>query len=323
MGNEFRYKVVLTEADLRGGYEKESEHFRSIGAEFCYLGSADHETVKKAVVDCDALMVSYAQIDSDIIGVMTRCKSISKFGIGVNNIDVKAATEKGIRVMNVPDYCVEEVSDTVLALSLSLLRGTPFFWNNVREGRWTRDGYDNIARIKGKTFAFLGFGNIARRASEKIRPFGVELLAFDPFLTEEKASAYGAELVERDEAIERADILSLNLPLNAETAGSINAEVFRKMKRSALLINTARGGLINEDDLCDAILSGEIAGAGLDVICDERFDPQNRLFSLPNTIITPHTAYYSPESEQELREKAFKDVIAVLEGREPKYQLNR
>ncbi len=318
-----RFKVVLTEADLPGGYEEEKKRFAAIGAEFIYLGSADHETIKKAVSDCDALMVSYAEIDRDIIMSMDRCRSISKMGIGVNNIDVKCATENGIRVMNVPDYCVEEVSDTVLALALSLMRGVPFLWNNVRDGNWSREGYSNIARIKGKVFSFLGFGNIARRVAEKISPFGVEILAYDPFIKPEQAEAYGAGLVDMDEALERADIVSLNLPLNAETKGSINAEVFRKMKKSALLINTARGGLINEEDLCDAISSGEIAGAGLDVICSEAYDPENRLFSLPNTIITPHTAFYSPESEMELRTKVFDDVISVLEGKEPKYQLNR
>ncbi len=318
-----RMKVVLTEADLRGGYEEEKKRFDAVGAVFIYLGSADHETVKAAAADCDALMVSYVQIDSDIIEAMTKCRSISKFGIGVNNIDVRCATEKGIRVMNVPDYCIEEVSDTVLAMFLSLSRGTPFFWKNVQEGRWTRDGYDFVRRIRGKTVSFLGFGNIARRAAEKIRPFGVRILAYDPFLSEEKAAACGAQLVGMDEALREADYVSLNLPLNEETAGSINADIFRRMKKTAFIINTARGGLINEDDLCEAILSGEIAGAGLDVICDEHYDPNNRLFSLPNTIITPHTAYYSPESELELRAKAFDDVIAVLEGKEPKYQLNR
>lgn len=319
---DYKYKVVLTDADLDCDWKPETERLAAVGAQLVFLRSTDGNVIAQAAADADALMVGYAPIGADVIAAMGKCRSITKLGIGVNNIDVPAATARGIQVLNVPDYCVEEVSDTVVSLTLSLTRGTPFYWDNVQRGNWSREGCRSTMRLVGKTFVFLGFGRIARRAAEKLRPFGVKLAAYDPYISPEAAAACGAQLVSLDQALAMADILSLNTHLTAETENIINRDTLAKMKPTALLINVSRGPMVNEPDLCEAILSGRLAGAGLDVICDEKPGADNPLFKLPNVIVTPHAAFSSPEAEVELREKALDDLIAVLTGGEPARKVN-
>ncbi|MBQ3132493.1 MAG: C-terminal binding protein [Clostridia bacterium] len=318
-----KYKVVLTEADLSGGWAIEEKMLADADAELVVLNSTDPDIIVEAASDADALVVSYASIDADVISKLKKCKSVSKLGIGVNNIDVEAATKAGIRVMNAPSYCIEEVSDMIVAHTLSLTRGVPFYWNNIRNGKWSREGCNTAVRLCGKVFGFMGYGKIARRTAEKIRAFGMKIVAYDPYLTKEAAAAAGAELMELDDMLACADVISMNLPLTEETTGILNKEFFRKMKSSAVLINTARGPMLNEKDFCEAILSGEIAGAGLDVLCKEAYDPENPIFNLPNVVITPHAAFYSPEAILDLRDEVFTDVVRVLKGEEPLYQLNR
>ncbi len=318
-----KYKVVLTEADRSGDWSVEEKMMADVGAELVVLNSTDPDVIVEAAADADALVVSYANINADIISKLKKCKSISKFGIGVNNIDVPAATEAGIRVMNAPSYCIEEVSDMIVAHTLSLTRGIPFYWKNICNGKWSREGCNTAVRLRGKVFGFMGYGRIARRAAEKMSAFGMRIVAYDPYITKEAAAAAGAELMELDELLACADVISMNMPLTEETTGILNKEFFKKMKSTALLINTARGPMLNEKDFCEAILSGEIAGAGLDVLCKEAYDPENPIFNLPNVIITPHAAFYSPEAILDLSDQVFTDVARVLKGEEPLYQLNR
>lgn len=318
-----KYKVVLTEADLAGGWALEEQMLASVDAELVVLNSTDPAVIAEAAADADALVVSYAVIDADLIAKLKKCKSISKLGIGTNNIDMAAATEAGIRVMNAPNYCIEEVSDMIVAHMLSLTRGVPFYWKNIREGKWSREGCNTAMRLRNKVFGFMGYGKIARCTAEKVRAFGMKIVAYDPYLPAEVAAANGAELMSLDDMLACADVVSMNLPLTEETTGILNMDFFRKMKPSAVLINTARGPMLNEPDLCEAIRTGEIAGAGLDVLCQETCDQENPIFDLPNVIITPHAAFYSPESVQDLRDEVFNDVALVLKGEEPLYQLNR
>lgn len=318
-----KYKVVFTEADLAGDWHEERELLAKVDAELVYLGTTDPETVKAAVADADAVIVSYAQIDADIIAAMRHCRSISKLGIGVNNIDVPAATAKGIRVMNAPNYCIEEVSDMIVGLTLTLSRGIAFSWQNIQSGKWEHSTSPTIMRLAGKTFGFLGYGKIARCTAKKIAAHGMKILAYDPYISAESAAEAGAELVSMDELVRRSDVISLNLPLTEETTGIVNRDFFRNMKKSAIFINTARGPMVDEAALCEALLNGEIAGAGLDVLCTERCDPENPVFNLPNVVITPHASFYSPESVRDLKDEVFQDVVAVLSDREPAFQLNR
>lgn len=319
---KLEFKVVLTD-HVYPDLELEKKLLTDAGAGLVFIDTKDEAVIAEAVRDADAVITCYANITSSVISKMVKCRSISKTGIGVNNIDVDAATARGIRVMNVPDYCVEEVSDTTVALVLSLARKIPFLLDNVRSGSWSLSGCENISRLSGKVFGLMGFGRIARRAAEKMAPFGVQILAYDPYIDARDMGKTGVRKAEMDELLSKADILSLNLPLTRETEGIIDRHALSLMKRSAILINTARGPLVNEADLCQAVRAGNLAGAGLDVICDEVYDQNNPLFSLPNVIVTPHSAYYSIESTQELREKILADVLAVLSGENPKYQVNK
>jgi D-3-phosphoglycerate dehydrogenase len=317
-----RYKVVLTD-HVYPDLELEKKLLAEAQAELVFIDTKEEDAIADAVRDVDAVITCYANITARAIDGMAKCKSISKTGIGVNNIDIEAATRRGIRVLNVPDYCIEEVSDTTIALALSLTRGIPFLMHNVKNGNWSLSGCENMSRLNGKVFSLMGFGRIARRTAEKTAPFGVQILAYDPYVEASDMEKAGVRKAELEELLSKADILSLNLPLTSETEGIINKHTLSLMKNTAILINTARGPLVKEEDLCQALKEGSLAGAGLDVICDEKYDINNPLFSLPNVIITPHSAFYSIESTGELRQKVLADVLAVLSGAEPKYQVNR
>lgn len=316
-----QYKVVLTD-HVYPDLKLERDILARAGAELDFIDSRDEEVIAKAVVDADILITCYAEITAKVIEGMTKCKSISKTGIGVNNIDLEAATKKGIRVMNVSDYCIEEVSDHTVALTLAGARKLIALNDNVKKGDWSLKGCAGIRRLLGKTFGLLGFGRIARRVAEKIAPFGTRIIACDPYISAEAMATMGVIKAEMDEVYAKSDIISLNLPLTAETKGMINDGALKKMKPNAVIINTSRGPLINESDLCRAVRDGVIAGAALDVICDERYDLDNPIFSTPGIILTPHSAFYSVESTRELREKILADVLTVLDGGEPKYQVN-
>ena len=318
-----KYKVVLTDSDLSGDWDQERGLLEKANAELVVLNSTDPEKILEAAADAEILIVGYAQIDADMIRKLKKCKSISKLGIGVNNIDVPAATAAGIRVLNAPNYCIDEVSDMIVALMLSLTRGVPFYWKNIREGKWSREGCNTAMRLRGKVFGFMGYGKIARCTAEKIRGFGMRIVAYDPYLCPDVAAEAGAELMLLDDMLACADVISMNLPLTEETTGILNYSLFKKMKPTAVIINTARGQMMNEADFCKAIQTGQIAGAALDVLCDESCDQKTPIFNLPNVIITPHSAFYSPESVQDLRDEIFNDVVAVLKGEKPLYQLNR
>jgi len=317
-------KVVVTKSGLTGyDWHEEAAYIKKeLGAELDFKNTYDHEILKAACAECDAVVTGYAQIDADIIAAMTKCKVISKLGIGVDNVDVEAATKKGIYVLNETTYCTEEVSDTVVALFYSMARCIPFVRDNVQAGNWSRGDYMPV-RIKGKTFGFLGFGNIARRACEKLNNCGMTIIAYDPYLPQEKADALGVKLCSMDEVLEDSDFVSVNMPLNAETHGMINKDVFKKMKNTAVLINTARGGLVNEPELVEALKNKEISGAALDVLCKDEYEPGNPLYDMPNVLVTPHLAYSSPESIVELRTECFADVVRVLKGEEPKFWYNK
>ena len=318
-----KYKVVLTEADVGSDFHEERAMLAALDAELVYLNTTDHDTVKAAATDADAVITSYAEINADIIGAMTRCRSISKLGIGVNNIDVSAATAKGIRVTNAPNYCIEEVSDMISGLTLALARGIPFSWQNVCGGKWKHSCAPTVMRLQGKTFGFMGYGRIARRTAQKIAAHGMKILAYDPYISAEEVAAAGAEQVSLEELISRSDVISMNMPLTPENTGIVNADFFKRMKKSAIFINTARGPMVDEAAFIDAINNGEIAGAALDVLCNEHYDDANPIFHLPNVIVTPHSAFYSPESVKELVDEVFTDVASVIRGEEPLYQLNK
>ena len=269
--------------------------------------------------DVDGLFVTYGQITAEVIGGLENCKVIGRFGLGIDNIDIAAATAKNITVVYAPVYCLDEVSDHAMAMLLSLARKIPFSNQLVQSGRWEMPAVTPIARLRGQTLGLVGFGNIPRQVAPKAQAFGINVITADPFIPEDVTKNAGVELVELDALLERSDYISIHAPMLPETEKMFNAGVFKKMKNTALLVNTARGPLVDTDALCDALDAGEIGGAALDVVPVEPLPADSKLLGRDNLILSPHTGFYSEDALRDLQTTVAKDVAAVLGGKEPKF----
>jgi D-3-phosphoglycerate dehydrogenase len=272
--------------------------------------------------DADAIMVTYAKLTADLINQLTKCKAIGRFGLGVDNIDLVACKEKGIAVNYVPDYCIREVSDHAMAMLLALIRKIPFSNKLVQAGRWEMPAVVPIRRIEGTVLGLLGFGNIPRLVVPKAQAFGMKVIAYDPYAKAELFKDLGVESVDLDTLFKTSDYISVHAPHTPQTRGMVNAETFAKMKKGALIVNTARGPLIDEAALIAALDSGQLGGAALDVVAVEPLAKDSPLLGRDNVIITPHTAFYSVEALEELQSKAASDVARVLSGEKAIYPIS-
>src|SRR5215468_5351035 len=281
--------------------------------------SASAEDILAVARDADAILVTYAKLPGELLRQLTRCKAIGRFGLGVDNIDLPAAAELGITVTYVPDYCMHEVSDHAMALLLALARKIPLSNALVQAGRWEMPAVVPIHRLAGRVLGLVGFGNIPRALAPKAKAFGFRVVTHDPYMSAQTLSAAGVEGVSFDELLATSDFVSIHAPLLPSTRGLFHAEVLRKMKRGAFLINTARGPLLDEDALVAALDSGQLGGAALDVIAVEPLPKDSRLIGRDNVILTPHTAFYSVEALNELQTKCAADVARVLSGEKPVY----
>jgi D-3-phosphoglycerate dehydrogenase / 2-oxoglutarate reductase len=244
---------------------------------------------------------------------------IGRTGLGVDNIDLAAARERGIMVTYVPDYCMAEVSDHAMALLLALARKVPFANAMVQSGRWEMAAVAPIHRLQGRTLGLVGLGHIPRALVPKAKAFGLEVLACDPFVAPDAFASLGVESVGFDALLAASDFVSIHAPLTRETRGMFNAGAFARMKPGALLINTARGAIIDEKALIEALDSGRLGGAALDVVETEPPPKDWPLIGRPNVVLTPHTAFYSVEALEELQTKCATDVARVLSGQPPIY----
>ena len=271
--------------------------------------------------EADGVFVTYAKLPGELLRQFKRCKVIGRFGLGVDNIEVKTAAELGIVVTYVPDYCLQEVSDHAMALLLALARKIPFSNTLVQAGRWEMPAVVPMRRLEGRTLGLVGFGNIPRRLAPKAMAFGLKVVAYDPYAPADAARAAGVQLVEFEQLLAISDYVSLHAPLTPQTRGLFNADAFSKMKNGAYLINTARGPLIDEHALIAALDSGYLEGAALDVVATEPLSKDSRLLGRANVILTPHTAFYSVEALEELQTKCASDVARVLSGEKPVYPI--
>jgi len=258
-------------------------------------------------------------LPGDLLRQLKRCRVIGRFGLGVDNIDIKAAAELGIAVTYVPDYCMQEVSDHAMALLLSLVRKVPLSNKLVQSGRWEVSPVVPIHRLTGRVLGLVGFGNIPRMLAPKAKAFGLRVVTHDPYVSQEALAAAGVEGVGFDELLAMSDFVSIHAPLMPATRGLFNRDVFRKMKKGAMLINTARGPLVDEEALIAALDSGQLGGAALDVVTTEPLPKDSKLLGRDNVILTPHTAFYSVEALNELQTKCATDVARVLSGEPPVY----
>jgi D-3-phosphoglycerate dehydrogenase / 2-oxoglutarate reductase len=290
-----------------------------IDPELRVANSASAEDILAVGRDADAILVTYAKLPGDLLRQLRRCKAIGRFGLGVDNIDIAAATELGITVTYVPDYCMQEVSDHAMALLLALARKVPQSNALVQAGRWDMPAVVPIHRLAGRVLGLVGFGNIPRALAPKAKAFGLRVVAHDPNVSQQALAAVGVESMSFDRLLEISDFVSIHAPLLPVTRGLFNAEVFGKMKQGTYLINTARGPLVDEDALLAALDSGRLAGAALDVVAVEPLPKESRLIGRDNVVLTPHTGFYSVEALNELQTKCAADVARVLSGETPVY----
>ena len=316
-----RFKVAVTDY-VFPNLEIERQELRKIGAELIESTDSDEESIIEAARDADAILNCYAELTPRIIESLKKCQIIARYGIGVNNVNIPTATKKGIIVTNVPDYCIEEVSDHALALILACARKICQLNKTVKCGKWDFKDYRPMYRLKGQTFGIVSFGKIPRRLVEKVSAYEFNIISYDPYVDKEIAAKYNVKLVTLEELLKESDIITVHAPLTKETKGMFGSEQFKIMKNSAYLINTARGGLIKDNDLAQAIKEGEIAGAGLDVLEDENLNSHHPLTNLENVIITPHSAFYSEQALKDLQYKTVQEVIRVLTGENPKSCVN-
>jgi len=290
-----------------------------IDPELRISNSSNSDDILAVARDADAVLVTYAKLPGDLLRELKRCKAIGRFGLGVDNIDIATAAQLGMTVTYVPDYCMCEVSDHAMALLLALARKIPFSNNLVQSGRWEMPAVAPIRRLEDQVLGLVGFGNIPRCLAPKAKAFGLTVVAHDPYVSPEIFTSLGVERTSFDHLLQISDFVSIHAPLTPATCGLFNEAAFGKMKRGALLINTARGPLVDEAALVAALDSGHIGGAALDVVAIEPLARDSALLRRDNVILTPHTAFYSVEALDELQTKCASDVARVLSGEPPVY----
>jgi D-3-phosphoglycerate dehydrogenase len=273
--------------------------------------------------DAVAILTLDEPLTARVIGALPCCRVISRFGIGVDKVDVGAATAAGIFVTNVPEYCVDEASDHALALLLAVERRIPALDTAVREGVWdTAAVAGPVRRLRDLRLGIIGFGRLGRRFAAKAAALGLEVCVHDPFVGDGVIEAAGARPLPLDELLHSSDVVSLHLPLTPDTRHLLDRGRLWSMRRGALLVNTSRGGLVDEAALVEALREGRLGGAGLDVFEHEPPARDHPLLRLPNVVVTSHSAHYSVESATDMRACAFRNVAEVIAGRPPLFAVN-
>jgi D-3-phosphoglycerate dehydrogenase len=316
-----RFKVVVTDFEYED-LDVEQKAFEGMNVDFVPAQCRTEEEVIEAAKDADGIINQYAPISRKVLESLNRCKVVSRYGIGVDTVDLDAATELGITVGNVSDYCMDEVSDHALALLLSAARKVVVLNQAVKTGTWDYKVGTPIFRIRGRVLGLVGFGKIPQVLAAKAQALGLQVIAYDPFVSPEAAANHRVELVPLNELCSRSDFVSVHAPLNQHTRGMISHEQFDHMKKEAFIINTARGPVIDEAALITALQHRKLAGAALDVIEKEPISPDNPLLRMDNVILNPHVAWHSEESQIELKRKTAENVADVLKGFYPTYLVN-
>ena len=316
MASETTWQVLVTDIAWPSA-ELEAEVLARVGGELILAESGDEAELTRLVSEADAILTTWKQVPASIIRAGKKVQVISRYGIGVDNIDVDEATRSGIIVANVPAYCLDEVSEHAMALMLACARKLCFYNSRTHADDWSVTSGSPLFRIRGRTLGIIGFGKIGQTLAPKARAFGMRVLVHDPYVDAGTVRAQGCEETELDSLLTEADFVSIHIPLTEENRGMINGARLRQMKSTAFLINTARGGIIDHDALLVALEEGWIAGAALDVFDPEPLPPGHSLLQFPNVIATPHVAFFSEESLRDLEIQAAENVAAVLSGRRP------
>ncbi len=320
-------KVVITDYDF-GDVAVETEILEAAGAEVIALQAKRQEDLFDVAPHCSAMMNQYARIGKETIARMRNCEVIARYGVGVDIVDVGTATEKGILVTNVQNYCTEEVADHAIALWLTLARKLPDYDRATHAGVWKWQSGQPVYRLRGRTMGVVSLGKIGQAIVTRAQSFGVTVIAYDPYLPREVAAKIGVELVSKPELLARSDYILMQAPMTPNTHHFLSDAEFSVMKPGAILVNTGRGPTVDNKALFRALTEGHLSAAGLD---DPEEEPAKRanwtpddnpLFTLPNVLVTPHAAYYSEESIHAARVTAATQVAKVLTGQNPDYTVN-
>ena len=310
------------EEDIKKIVDIEEEILGSI-ANIIPLQVTEPEAFFPEATDCEALLNTYGgPITADTMARVPNCKIIARYGIGVDTIDLDAATEAGIIVTNNPTYCVEEVAEHTLAMLLTCARKISFYDRLVRNGEWSVPPGKPMFRLAGSTIGLIGFGNIARRVAKGASSLDMQVLYSDPFVEEGQFDAPG-EKVDFDDVLKNSDYLCIHAPLTSETRGMIGAEEFLQMKKTAFVINCSRGPIINTEALVNALDDRQIGGCALDTTDPEPLPIDHTLQSRENVIINPHVAWYSEQAMEGLQRGAPSEVRLALEGKWPTNVVNQ
>ncbi len=298
-------------------FHVEKELFKDSGIELQFANCRTEEEVIEQCADADGILNAYTKFGAKAMDGLPNLKALVRYGVGFDVYDVPEATKRGIKVANVPFYCIEEVAVHTTALILAVTRNLLSYTHNIRNGNYLLEsypGYITMRSPRARTVGMVGFGKLQRRAAQNLHACGYKIIAYDPFLPEEMFAENFAEKRSFDEVLAEADIISPNVPLNNETYHIINRECFAKMKDGVIIVNTGRGALIDEDALTEALESGKVAGAGLDVFEGDRLREGHPFLKMDNVILTPHAAFKTEESFLELCRQSALSMLTMLKG---------
>lgn len=326
------HRVCITDC-LPAPASIEERELAGLASVECLLARR-HQDLEGRIEDADALIVFHEiSIPAGVIARLNRCRIIVRGGVGFDNVDLAAAGARGIPVCNVPDYGVDEVADHALALTLALNRGLARVERSLRHTLkpWDKGAVEPVPRLAGQTFGIIGLGRIGAAAAMRAKAFRMRVIACDPWLRPGLEKSFGIQMVDLDTLLRESDVVSLHTPLTDETRNLINASTLARMKPTALLVNTARGAVVDVAALAHALQAGQIAGAGIDVLPSEPATTESPLIRLwqenrqppLNLIITPHTAYYSESGVEEIRVKSAQEVARALRGEPLRNLVNR
>ena len=313
-----RFRVLLTDYAWRD-LDIERSVLVAGDAELVVAPSGDEKTLAGLAADCDAIMTNWAKVPQAVIAACPRCQIVARLGIGLDNIDVAYATSRGIAVTNCPDYCLVEVAEHALALLLALSRKVAYYHHATKSGVYDLQAGPTLRRIEGQTLGIVGLGNIGVKLAEKARGLGMRMLATS---RSRLRAVDGVRFVELEELLAESDYASLHVPATAETRNLIGAAELSRMKPTAYLINTARGAIVDHAALAEALASGKLAGAALDVQDVEPPDLSQPPYNDPRVIVTPHAAFVSVESLENLRRRVSQQVVDRLADRTPENVVN-
>lgn len=316
--------TVVIAYEAFGDYNVELDTLRESGATVIQAGNLTTPEAQQQAIDADAIMVTIQKVPGDLIERMKQCKIISRVGTGLDAIDIPTATKCGIWVTNVPDYSIDEVSTHAISLILMQARRLPLLVDMVRQTGWYSASMDRPAqRLSTQTLGVVGFGRIGRASARKGRGLGFNVVVYDPYTSKEDVEAEGCTSVDLETLLREADYVTLHSPLTPQTERLINATTLALMKPTAYLVNTSRGGLIDEPALLAAIQAGTLAGAALDVLTVEPPAPDHPFLKEPRITLTPHNAWYSEQAKVDVRRKGAEEVVRVLHGEKPKFPANK